>query len=990
MVTFILEAVSPSLRGSLSKWMIEPSAGVFVGTLSAAVRERLWKMICAEAEGGRCIMIYSAANEQGFAVRTWGDSERVVDYREGLCLVRRLPRTDDDVMSRADDVMRLWAKSDPFHPLACHLVDVGHVALALLKTEAYRTVLNRWIEATGCPPEIAPSWVAYLAALHDWGKAWPNFQCQRVEGVHPSLFESDFVLPDLHNVDRHFRHEKITALWTLQLLKDRGWTSKSARTIASALGAHHSRIAGGAPVELSQFPTVQRWLELKDQVHSLVDRVFSPPDWRADFRDHSAAGLLFLGLTVWADWIASNRELFPLRWQGEEWLEYSALSEMAAERAVAKLGLKQNADRRIFTSFLDMWPEFDGVSPVQRAVEELVNSESDLGLVIIEAPMGEGKSEAAFYLASHLMRNGRGAYVALPTAATSNQMFGRVKDFLARLNPGDKTNVQLIHGMSWLLDESSPERIPEAGTDEPDRYLAYSWFFPRKRSLLSPYGVGTIDQALMAALHVKFGFLRLFGLAGKVLIIDEVHAYDAYMSEMLAHLLRWCRALDITVVLLSATLPQRRNEQLISEYLGEHIRDGVGEAVSGSLPYPLVTAVSKTGRILRKPVEQSGKKRVVRIVSHHGLLNDPDGVADLAVEMVGDEGCICIIANTVDSAQQIYRSLCDRYPNVEALLFHARFLAKDRHKVEERVLNYFGKASLKDPSDPDWHPRPKRMILVATQVVEQSLDLDFDLIISEIAPVDLLLQRAGRLHRHPRPDRPARFKEELHVLLSEKGSTDFGPTESVYDRYLLLRTCAVLNESWALPSDFRRLIESVYGDVDLDSVDGQSDDWVSASRGLEQKVEKQKLEAKVYLIPFPSPDAFRLTRTTVREYLDEEDSGVRDYLHAKTRYGNDSMRVLMIDAVEWQPLSQLERPPSRQVLQELMSRTVSVPRYWFSNVVRKEPFPDLERPPRWLHVEMVVPMLRNRWEGQKDSKEIAVVVDGTLGVRRIDKVGEIE
>ena len=214
---------------------------------------------------------------------------------------------------------------------------------------------------------------------------------------------------------------------------------------------------------------------------------------------------------------------------------------------------------------------------------------------------------------------------------------------------------------------------------------AYSWFLPRKRSLLSPFGVGTIDQALMAALHVKFGFLRLFGLAGKVLIIDEVHAYDAYMSQMLVHLLRWCRALDISVILLSATLPQRRSERLIAEYLGDDDSQGeVEEHVSNSLPYPLITAVSKSGRILRKSVEQEGRRRNVHIVPHYGLLNDPHGTADLAVKAVGEEGCICVIANTVASAQQIYESIRERYPDVEALLFHARFLAETSTKDRKR------------------------------------------------------------------------------------------------------------------------------------------------------------------------------------------------------------------------------------------------------------------------------------------------------------------
>lgn len=989
MVTLILEAVSPSLRGTISKWMIEPRAGVFVGTLSATVREELWKRVCAESGAGRCVMIYSAANEQGFAIRSWGDSERVIDVREGLYLVRRLPRVDDDIMRSADDVMRLWAKSDPFQPLVCHMVDVGHVALALLKTDAYRSVLDRWIRATGCPPEAAQSWIAFLAALHDWGKAWPNFQCRLVDGVHPSIYEADFVLPGLEKIDDRLRHEKITAQWALHFLTELGWNRASARTVAGALALHHSQIEGSDVVALSDFPTKQRWLELKDEVRDLLFRAFSPPDWKAGFHDHSAAGLLLLGLTVWADWIASNAELFPLRWQGEEWADYNALSAIAAERAVAKLGLGRGSQRKAFASFGEMWPEFEGYSPVQQAVEELANSETDLGLVIIEAPMGEGKSEAAFYLASRLMEGGAGLYVALPTAATSNQMFRRVQDFLARMYPGRDLNVQLIHGMSWLVDQASPQRAPDVGTGEADRYHAFEWFLPRKRSLLSPFGVGTIDQALMAALHIKFGFLRLFGLAGKVLIVDEVHACDAYMSEMLVHLLRWCRSLDITVILLSATLPQRRSDRLIAEYLGENRQTEVDERGSSVLPYPLITAVSKSGRVVRKRVAGQGRERRVRVVPHYGLLNDPDGTADLAVKLAGEQGCICVVANTVASAQQIYQSLRSRYPEVEALLFHARFLAKDRQRIEETVVKLFGKASLKEPTEQGWHPRPKRMILVATQVVEQSLDLDFDLMISEIAPIDLLLQRIGRLHRHQRPGRPI-SAEEIHVLLPAGGSFEFGATERVYGRYLLMGTCKVLNETWSLPDDFRRLIESVYGDLDLDLLDAQQGEWESAEAQMQREIDRQEREAKKYLIPDPAQNAFKLARMVEREhdevaFFDENDADVSGYVHAKTRYGDDSMRVAMVDAAVWEPLSRLKSPPSREVLEELLLYTVNVPRHWFSEVTKKEPYPDLQPAPRWLHVEMVVPLLGNRWEGRRGPEEVVVEVDDVLGVRKIEK-----
>lgn len=980
MVVIIVESAPPGLRGELTKWMIEPKAGVYVGSISGAVRDLLWDKVCKQIRYGGCVMVHSAANEQGFVMRSYGDTTRVVEQWEGLYLVRRLPRADDRVMERAPYVMRLWAKADPFQPLPCHLVDVGHVALSLLETTAFRNILPRFVEATQCPEDIILSWIGYLVALHDWGKGWRNFQGRDVEGVHPSLFKTDLNLT-VEEVERGIRHEVISRRWLEEHLeKHWNWHKRSFITVGAAIGAHHGRI-GQKPSSLQKFTGIEKWEQLKIEIEEMVRAAFSPSPWTADFADHSVAGMLLSGLIVWSDWIASNAQLFPLRWQGEAWEDYVASSKIAAQRAVEKLGLGKENVWREPKSFPDLWPGFDQPRAIQTAAIELIESGLDSGLVIIEAPMGEGKTEAALYLATQWMQEGGGMYIGLPTAATSNQMHTRVQDLIAEHDPTAKGSVQLVHGAAWLIDKFSPDTPPELSDDDqdPNGHLAYEWFVPRKRSLLATYGVGTIDQALMSVLHVKHGFLRLFGLAGKVLLIDEVHAYDAYMTEILTLLLTWCRALDIRVILLSATLPGERRAELVAAYSGGKDSAHRKLAKGNLAPYPLITAVSTAGEVCEIEVPPGDRTKHINLVKHEGLLGNPEAISELAIKTLADEGCVCVIANTVGSAQAIYDNIRKRRPDIPTLLFHSRFLSGDRQKIENRALQWFDKRSLLPLTDPKRMERPKKAILVATQVVEQSLDLDFDAMITEVAPIDLMLQRSGRLHRHDRSDRPEHhFPAELHVVLPSDDSADFASTARVYEPYVLLRTRRALKESWTLPDDMRTLIESVY---DFESQEKPFDNELEkAYDKMKQSESESREQAGKYLIPEPYPRAFKLDRAA--RALFEDDEGLNSYFSAKTRQGNQTMTVLVVNNEQWAELSEYRSSPGKKKLQRLLRQSVSLPRWWLKDVEPNEGYHDLERSPRWLTAERIIVAEDNEWCGIKpDGSPIKIVINEEVGVQ---------
>ena len=269
------------------------------------------------------------------------------------------------------------------------------------------------------------------------------------------------------------------------------------------------------------------------------------------------------------------------------------------------------------------------------------------------------------------LRAARGFYLALPTQATANQMHGRVVDFLrnaftAPIAVGEDVNLVLAHGGAWLRDL---ERLPKGVYDEdgprPGAVGAGEWFLSAKRSLLAPYGVGTIDQALMAVHQVKHVFVRLYGLAGKAVVIDEVHAYDTYMTGLLERLLEWLGALGSPVVLLSATLPTGRRLKLAEAYA--RVRGDVateGEPVATS--YPRMTWL-EGGKVCADSFEAADRSK--RSLKLNKIGDSEDAVRDLLLKELDGGGCAVVICNTVGRAQEMYRALQGSFEPKELGLF---------------------------------------------------------------------------------------------------------------------------------------------------------------------------------------------------------------------------------------------------------------------------------------------------------------------------------
>lgn len=428
--------------------------------------------------------------------------------------------------SLTEDSARFWAKTTPEGQpgisVRDHCLNVGCVAEALIGT------LPEPLQ------ELLAPGAAALAALHDVGKITPGFQQQcaqwcRDAGHSQRAFETN--------------HALVTQCFLGRLSEDERW-----RAWAEAVGAHHGWYAPGKWVFTRE--GTRAWQTARQE---LLNELSSPQFFNAlpDAPPKNEAEKWFLGgLTAFADWVGSDVEFFDAKKEPPRQL---AVQRNKAQEALRKLGLVAEDRFNPGLSFHDIW----GCDPYpfQGAVLDVV---TEPGIYVIEAPMGSGKTEAALTAAYQLITSGlaAGFYFALPTQTTSNRICERVARFLDKVSP-TRVETHLIHGASWLTRGTMPEwRAEYLEQEKEEVWLRRRWFASARKALVARFGVGTVDQALLGIIAVKHFFVRQFALAGKVVILDEVHSYDAYTGGLLQLLVERLRELHCTVIVLSATLTE--------------------------------------------------------------------------------------------------------------------------------------------------------------------------------------------------------------------------------------------------------------------------------------------------------------------------------------------------------------------------------------------------------------------------------------------------
>jgi CRISPR-associated endonuclease/helicase Cas3 len=875
----------------------------------------------------------------------------------------------------------LWAKTRKngdagWHPIILHMLDVAACADVILAREPEST-RKRMAEILGLEWIEARAWLLFVIACHDLGKACPEFQDKWPE-LLPSL---GLKLP--RSPRTGINHAYVSQIALKDVLCENGWPDDLAELVADAIGCHHGeRISPNSLDHLeghvcpnSRDAWKNDWAQARKNLADALLGVFQPANQPVKETLTGPDFMLLSGLTSFADWIGSNEEWFPFGSPDDcgdlqEWFEKR---RSCAEQALDVIGWQARIplvkQAKTFEQVFNFPPR-----PLQQAVAVALAGLKKPAILLIEAPMGEGKTEAAFFAHLELQRRfgHRGLYVALPTKATGNAMFKRTLEFLQKQGVNRPLDLQLLHGATLLNDTF--QNLHLSGIHDPamgGEIRAGEWFTQKKRALLSEYGVGTVDQALLPILPVRHHFVRLWGLANRVVVFDEIHAYDAYTGTLLVYLLRWLLALGSSVVLLSATL-------------SPSIRRRLAEAVETTLPeneeaYPRLTVFSTGEKVQQTHFAADPNRRLTLPIK--GISADLSDVHFALTEHLSAGGMGLALVNTVQRAQDLYclfpegeileregqrvgKRLAD---GTEVFLFHARFPADRRQQREEQALELFGETGA----------RTGRKILIATQVAEQSLDLDFDLIVTDLAPIDLLLQRAGRLWRHAKnhPSRKVVAPTLMIAGLAGDEPPSFGKPlwwGAVYREDLLLRTWSLLRtkDELTLPDEIDPLVQAVYEEkVDVpDSLQEWLDKALLKGEG---NAYAQRIQADQAILGLPDDESWNQPERFV--LYDEDAPGIHRTLMAKTRLGENSIVVVPL----W---------PADGFLPEVMPDSVLTKR-WFlramslsrKGVVRK--LNALGVPEGWKKSSLLrncIPLMldaQGRWE-----KDANVRLDNDLGL----------
>lgn len=656
-----------------------------------------------------------------------------------------------------------------------HTYIVGLVARELIKY--YPNLLK----------DFFPDGSELIAACHDVGKVSPTFYLKLTRPAYPlNYFDSSLIQLFDHLKDSENSswggHATVSAATLKDCIKD--------KYIYQIVGSHHG----------SLFKNIKRF-HANDEVFggdgwnnerlALINALKARLGCEFPAITSDTQARLLSGLTTVADWIGSGGKLsIPA-------IDAEKTFELDVEQAVIDAGfIKYSVVPNL--SFSDVFGSTFQPNEIQA---QFFSNATMNGLNFIEASMGMGKTEAALYFAYECLEQGKanGIYFALPTQLTSNKIYDRFNSFLKNILLDPSAKSKLLHSNAWLLDTTMGE----------EGEVGRSWFDGAKRGLLAPFAVGTIDQALLSVINVRHHFVRSLGLMGKVVILDELHSYDIYTNSIIDELIKHLLEMKCTVIILSATLTGERKLELLPQ----------DNSFTPSTHYPSITTHSPLNSHTESfdiPITLDMEKQITVTIS-----DSQNSISD-AIERAIVGEYVLWIENTVDQAIEVYKSILTRSENtnIECGLIHSRFTMEDRQKIENNWVSVFGKNN-------SCRLNGMGQILVGTQILEQSLDIDADYLITQIAPIDFLLQRSGRLWRHQRQNRPENAICEMRIITPSFDEavndplTAFSGSAYVYSPFVLLSTLKTLEKhflikkSLSIPYDISNLINETYSAIKL-------------------------------------------------------------------------------------------------------------------------------------------------------------------------------
>ena len=680
---------------------------------------------------------------------------------------------------RPELYLQFWGKAQgerppepAWHPVAYHCLDVAAVVDVLLRANPRR--LKGMAALLGVEPDVACQFLVKLIALHDVGKFSTAFQTKAPEFCPKHLKPHVGSFATRHDLIAWQLRDRVEDRLAAQI-KD--WSGFDFGHLWGSVAGHHGKPWQGKgregdasenPPGMTTLPTAAMNAFITDCLALFLDQTPLPPR-----ETHQLATLSWAvaGLAVLADWIGSNRDWFPYRLPLQSLDAYWDYARIQAQGAVVQAGvLPSIVPAQISAARLLPARIATSLSPLQ-TFATMVDIPDGPTLAIIEDVTGSGKTEAALLLAARMMAagNATGIFIALPTMATANAMYDRLGEIYRKLFADDETpSLVLAHGRTALhkgfrdsiLAATAATGVRtsdgESSGDESSAACAAWIADSRRKSFLADVGVGTIDQALLGVLPSKFQSLRLWGLADRVLVIDEAHAYDAYMGKEIETLLAFHAALGGSAIVLSATLPHEQRKALAAAFTG-----GLGSNIKTeeTTAYPLATLVSVAGCTQQHVLTREDRKRTLPV---RRIAGADEAIAHI-MDVAANGGAVAWIRNSVDDAIEAVEALRER--GLDPTLLHARFAMGHRLDIERTVTTTLGRPDPKIDQS-----KRSGFVLVGTQILEQSLDYDVDAMITDLAPIDLMIQRAGRLWRHRDRDanRPI-SAPELLVLSPDPG-----------------------------------------------------------------------------------------------------------------------------------------------------------------------------------------------------------------------------
>ena len=697
------------------------------------------------------------------------------------------------------NLLTLWGKKKTYTdtnywlPVMTHLIDTQNI-IKYLYTHKFpdHSVLNVPLDVVGA-----------MGFLHDFGKITPAFQEKRLDSPKPSAM-IDF--PRLPRMDKSPHNLAGQALLSDVL----------SPSLCAVIGAHHGIPTSTRDVKLQKYAykqnlgTSQIWQNMRQNALEYIKTQTPNFDQMQSLKLNQLQISLLTGLVIAADWLASNDHYFPLISETQTFEDIDH-----AKRFEQGITLWEKEDQwkpqKYTKDYFNMRFGFEKRQLQEQMLNALTQVEQP-GLAIIEAPMGSGKTETALALAEDYAAKTHksGIYFALPTQATATGLYPRIANWL---------NTQKgIHGLKLMHSKAAfYQKITLP-------HVISNSYYKRKLTPLESFGVGTIDQLLSMSLKARHVFLKHLGFSNKVVIIDEIHAYDAYTFAYLKRTLEYLGKYHVPVIALSATLSSHKREELINAYT-----EAVHELTQTG--YPLITYTDNQNVKQDSAFTVNSNKEITL-----KMLNED---ISMFINTHHDFGTLGVIVNSVDRAQAIAQNI-----NKPCIVLHSRFLPKDRASIEKEIMRLVGKNG----------ERPNDFVIIGTQVLEQSLDIDFDTLITDLAPIDLLLQRMGRLQRF---NIKHKVKPVVFVSLGNNKVNTY-----LYDESILNKTLEVLNDKTTitLPRDISPFVETVYSNPDSAYI---------------EKLTKQEIKAKTFMLNTPNENN-NLNNFLTHRLLDGDKSAIAE------------------------------------------------------------------------------------------------------------------